>query len=351
MLGLLTCRTVVAAALIAFGCGAAMPVAAEEGFDGVLLRGGGSSFAAPLFKGWIEAFAKVQPGLAVEYDSVGSGEGMSRLVTGALDFAATDAPLPAEQAAMVEGQVLHLPLAAGLVAICYNLPGFTGELRLPRAIYTGIFDGTITRWDDPRIAGANPDLQLPQRTIAMVVRRDSSGTTFALTNHLNAIDLHWQELKLGAALRVDWPAGAMTARGNEGVAATILEAEYSIGYVEYGFAHRLGLPMAVLENRDRQFVAPAVPGGEAALAPEMAAQRTDLVRLVGDPADSSSYPIVTLTWALVHKAYSDPRKADALKAFLGWGLVEGQPVAKGLEYVTLPTALAGAAQAALDEVH
>jgi phosphate transport system substrate-binding protein len=351
MLGLLTCRAVVAAAVIASACGAAMPVVAEESFDGVLLRGGGSSFAAPLFNGWIEAFAKDQPSLAVEYDSVGSGEGMSRLVTGALDFAGTDAPLPAEQAAMVEGQVLYLPLAAGLVAICYNLPGFRGELRLPREAYAGIFDGTITKWDDARIAAANPNLQLPQRTIAVVVRRDGSGTTFAFTNHLNAIDLHWQERKLGAALRIDWPAGAMTARGNEGVAATILQAEYSIGYVEYGFAQRLDLPMAVLENRQGQFVAPAVPAGEAVLAPEMAAHRTNLVRFVSDPAGASSYPIVTLTWALVHKAYSDPRKADALKVFLGWGLVEGQPVAKGLEYVTLPTALVRAAQAALSEVH
>jgi phosphate transport system substrate-binding protein len=351
MLGLLTCRTVVAVAVLASGCGAAMPVAAEESFEGVVLRGGGSSFAAPLFKGWIEAFAKVEPGLSIEYDSIGSGEGMSRFVTGSLDFAGTDAPLPSEQAAMAEGKVLQLPLAAGLVVICYNLPGVTGELRLPREVYTGIFDGTITSWDDPRIGAANPDLQLPQRTIAMVVRRDGSGTTFAFTNHLNAIDLSWRERKLGAALRVDWPASAMTARGNEGVAATILQAEYSIGYVEYGFAQRLGLPMAVLENRDGQFVAPAVPAGEAALAPEMAAQRTDLVRFVSDPAGAGSYPIVTLTWALVHKAYSDPRKADALKAFLGWGLVEGQPVAKGLEYVTLPTALAGAAQAALDQVH
>ena len=145
MLGLRTGRAGFAAALIASTCAAAMPATADDGLAGVLLRGGGSSFAAPLFKGWVEAFAKVQPGISIEYDSVGSGEGMSRFVTGSLDFAGTDAPLPANEAAMVEGKALQLPLAAGLIAVCYNLPGVTGELRLPREIYAGIFDGMIRR--------------------------------------------------------------------------------------------------------------------------------------------------------------------------------------------------------------
>ena len=248
----------------------------------------------------------MQPELSIEYDSVGSGEGMSRFVTGSLDFAGTDAPLPPEQAALARGKVLQLPLAAGLIAICYNLPGFTGELRLPREVYAGIFDGTIRDWNDPRIADANPSLQLPARSVAIVVRRDGSGTTFAFTNHLNAIDPNWQERKLGAALRIDWPAGAMTARGNEGVAATIQQSDYSIGYVEYGFAQRLGLPMAVLENRDGQFVAPAVAAGEAAFARELDSGDTDLVQLVSDPEGRTSYPIVTLTWALVHEQLPRP---------------------------------------------
>ena len=95
------------------------------------------------------AFAKVEPGLSVDYDSIGSGEGMSRFVTGSLDFAGTDAPLSPTDAAMVEDGVLQLPLAGGMIAICYNIPGFTGELRLPRDVYAGIFDGTITAVERP----------------------------------------------------------------------------------------------------------------------------------------------------------------------------------------------------------
>lgn len=349
MAGSIVGRAAMAATFCICAFGTAAPSASQE-LDGVLLRGGGSSFAAPLLRGWIEGFAKVQPGVAVEYDSVGSGEGMSRFVTGSLDFAGTDAPLLADQAVLAPGKVLQLPLAAGLIAICYNLPGFTGELRLPREVYAGIFDGTIRDWNDPRIAAANPGLELPDRTIGVVVRRDGSGTTFAFSNHLHAIDPQWQERELGAAIRIDWPAGAMTARGNEGVAATVLQSEYSVGYVEYGFAQRLGLPMAVLENRDGQFVAPSVVAGEAAFARELQQGDPDLVQLVADPAGAASYPIVTLTWALVHETYPDPRKAQALQAFIGWGLGEGQGVAKGLDYVTLPAAMADAARVALDGI-
>lgn len=341
-------RAVTAAVVLTCALGAVVPVARGE--EGVLLRGGGSSFATPLLHGWIDGFVKVKSGVSVEYDSVGSGEGMARFVTGSLDFAGTDASLPADQAALAPGKVLQLPLAAGLVALCYNLAGFTGEQRLPREVYAGIFDGTIRSWSDPRIAAANPGLALPDQSIAMLVRRDGSGTTFAFTNHLNAIDPSWQERKLGAGIRVDWPAGAMTARGNEGVAATVMRSEYAIGYVQYGFAHRLGLPMAVLENRDGRFVTPGVAGGEAAFAGELAPGSADLVQLVGDPEGAASYPIVTLTWALVHQACPDSRKAEALKAFLAWGLDQGQAVAKELDYVTLPASMAQASRSALDGI-
>ena len=202
---------------------------------------------------------RCEPGLSVDYDSVGSGEGMARFATGSLDFAGTDAPMSPNEAALVEDGVLQLPLAGGLIAICYNVPGLAGELRLPRDVYAGIFDGAIREWNDERIAAANPGLELPERSIAVVVRRDGSGTTFAFTNHLNSIDPNWREQGHGAAIRVDWPGGAMTARGNEGVAATILQSEYSIGYVEFGFAQRLGLSMAALENKEGTFVAPNWP--------------------------------------------------------------------------------------------
>ena len=224
-----------------------------------------------------------------------------------------------------------------------------GQLRLPREVYAGIFDGTITEWNDERIAAANPDLMLPKRTIGVVVRRDASGTTFAFTNHLDAIDPKWRDQGRGAAILVDWPGRAMTARGNEGVAARILQSEYSIGYVEYGFAHRLGLSMASLENREGAFVAPDPAAGQVALH-SLQAGETDLVPLIADPAGAAAYPVVTLTWTLVNKSYADARKAEGVRAFIGWGLRDGQQATAELGYLPLPAALASAAQSALATV-
>ncbi|MFZ1429113.1 MAG: phosphate ABC transporter substrate-binding protein PstS [Geminicoccaceae bacterium] len=323
-------------------------VQAQASLDGVLLRGGGSSFAAPLFKSWIGSFHKEQPGIDVEYDSIGSGEGISRFMTGSLDFGGTDAPLSEAQVKQVEGGALQLPIAAGMIAICYNLPGVEGELRLPREVYAGIFDGTIREWNDQRIQAANPDLLLPNRSIAVVTRRDGSGTTFAFASHLQAIDPVWREQKRGVGTLVDWPGVAMSARGNEGVAARIKLAEYSVGYVEYGFARRLGLQMASLENKGGQFVRPDVAAGQAAVASGPGLGADELVPLITDPAGAASYPVVTLSWALVNQSYADRRKAAAVRAFIGWGLDAGQDSLEPLGYVRLPPALTAAARAALE---
>jgi phosphate transport system substrate-binding protein len=63
---------------------------------------------------------------------------------------------------------------------------------------------------------------------------------------------------------IDWPGNTMLARGNENVAGRIQRSEGSIGYVGYEFAHRLGLQMASLENRDENFVR---PGDQTGLGP------------------------------------------------------------------------------------
>lgn len=323
-------------------------VQAQASLDGVLLRGGGSSFAAPLFKSWIGDFRKEQPGIDVQYDSIGSGEGISRFMTGSLDFGGTDAPLSEAQIKQIEGGALQLPIAAGMIAICYNLPGVEGELRLPREVYAGIFDGTIRDWSDQRIQAANPGLLLPKRSIAVVTRRDGSGTTFAFASHLQAIDPVWREQKRGVGTLVDWSGVAMSARGNEGVAAKIKLAEYSVGYVEYGFAKRLGLQMAALENKDGQFVHPDLAAGQAAVASEPGLAAGGLVPLIADPAGAASYPVVTVSWALVNQTYTDRRKAAAIKAFIGWGLSAGQNSLEPLGYVRLPSTLITASQATLE---
>ena len=209
------------------------------------------------------------------------------------------------------------------------------------------FSGEITSWADPKIAQANPGINLPDRTIAVVARLDSSGTTFALTNNLSAVSEAWRRER-GAAMRIDWPGNAMLMRGNEGVAGRIKVTDGSIGYVEYGFASRLGLPMAVLENRAGRYVEPTLENGAQALAETLDEMPANLRMFVGDPAGESSYPIVTYSWLLLLGSYRDAARADAMRRFVRWGLTDGQKLSAALGYIALPEAVSARALAALE---
>ena len=205
-----------------------------------------------------------------------------------------------------------------------------------------------TTWSDPRIRATNPDVDLPNRNITIVARQDSSGTTFAFTNHLAAISESWRDRGPGVSNLVDW-RGAMLARGNEGVAGRIKVSADSIGYVEYHFAKRLGLPMARLQNKAGRFVDPNDQSGQAALA--SAKQMPENLRLfLPDPDGEASYPIVTYTWLLLHARYADHEKATALKKFVAWGLTDGQVYSRDLGYIPLPPEIATLSLASLDRV-
>jgi phosphate transport system substrate-binding protein len=305
----------------------------------VRLHGAGSTFVAPLMERWIKAYRGERPGVEIVYDAVGSGEGIERFIAGGVDFGASDAAMNDREIARVQPPagrgVKLIPVTAGEVVIAYNIPGLKGDLRLPRDVYTGIFLGTITHWNDARIVAANPGATLPARTIQVVARRDSSGTTYAFTNHLSAVSEAWRNGP-GTAKLVDWPGGAMIALGNEGVAQRLRITSNSIGYVEYGFARRLGLHMAMLENRAGAFVAPGAAGGKAALDAAAREIPDDLRLFLPDPPGAGAYPMVSLVWALLRDSYPDPGKADALARMLDWGLGQmGQFLAEEMGYIPL----------------
>jgi phosphate transport system substrate-binding protein len=310
------------------------------------LSAAGSSFAAPIFKRWIEVYGAEHLDLGLSYASVGSGEGIERFLAGSSDIGATDAPLRPSEAATLKGRFVQIPVTAGMIAITYNLPGVRAPLNLPRDVYADIFLGKIARWSDPRIAAANPGVDLPHKLIQVVARSDGSGTTFAFTNHLSAISADWAKGP-GVGKLVDWPGGAMVARGNEGVAQRVKITEGAIGYVEAGFAQRLHLPLAWLENRAGGLIAPNVETGQRALAGGSDAVPEDLALIITDPSGARSYPIVTYTWALLRTGYDTPEKTEAVRQLMRWALTDGQSYAEGLWYVPLP---GNVVQAALREL-
>jgi phosphate transport system substrate-binding protein len=329
-------------------CGASVEPPAQEG-DVSTIRGAGATFPEPLYQEWIRAYGKENPQPAFSYEGVGSGEGIKRFIAEQVDFGASDAAMKDHEIAQVKRTVKLVPVTAGMVVLAYNVQGVEGDLRLPRSVYVDIFLGKIWRWDHPRIAAANPTLKLPAKLIQVVARRDSSGTTYAFTNHLSAISEEWRDGP-GVGKLIDWPGGAMTGRGNEGVAQRIKISQGSIGYVEYGFAKRLGLPMAVLENQTGEFVKPGAATGQTALASAADDLPGDLRLFLPDPTSRYAYPIVSLSWLLLYGQYPEPDKAAALKRAVTWGLQEGQPIAEQMGYIPLPENIVAKASDAVTSI-
>ena len=318
-----------------------------------VLKGAGSSFASIIIKRWIAAYHGIHPDTYVKYASVGSGEGVRRFIgkdiaeDERVDFGASDSAMSDQQIAAVNHNVVLVPATAGCVVLAYNLPQFTGELKLSRKAYAGIFLGEITSWNDPLIAKSNPGVKLPDLTIVTLVRLDSSGTTFAFTKNLDAISERWRG-QFGPATLINWPGNAMRAKGNEGVSGLIENSVGSIGYVGYEFARRLGLSMATLENKDGNFVKPSEQSCAAGLA---SAEMPENLRIfVPDPRGADSYPIVTFSWILLRKSYGNPQTADAVRKLFQWSLQDGQRFAPELGYVPLPPSVVEKALPAVNSI-
>ena len=337
---------------VSLGCGV---VPAHAGTPGknvppgtIHIHGAGATFPAPLYKKWIEEYQKRRPEVMVSYDAVGSGEGVKEFMAGRVEFGASDAAMSDAQIAEVARGVQLVPAVAGSIVLAYNLEGLGGDLRLTREVYVDIFLGKIKSWDDLRIKRINPELNLPKSDIALVVRQDGSGTTFAFTNHLSAISDEWRDRGPGVGALIDWPGNAMAARGNEGVAGRIKLSWGSIGYVEYGMARRAGLSMAWLENKAGQFIEPHGGSGLATLLNTTLPE--NLRVFFPDPDGQESYPIVTYSWLLLYKQYDDAQKLGALKPFVRWCLSTGQEFNESLGFVRLPPQIIARAMEALDNI-
>ncbi len=281
---------------------------------------------------------------------MGSGEGVKRFLGEEIDFGGSDAAMTDEEIMMAKRQVKLIPATAGIVVLAYNLKGLNGTLKLPRAVYTAIFAGDIRKWDDPSIKQANPDLNLPSEDIIPVVRADGSGTTYAFTNHLSAISKDWRDRGPGVGKEVRWPAQAMHARWNEGVAGRVKITDGAIGYMEYSYAQRAGLAMAALQNKADKFIAPSATAGQATLAATQNDMPANLRMFFPDPPGDDSYPIVTYSWMLLYGSYPDQKKASALKDFVRWGITDGQKYSESLGYISLPPHIREIGLKAVDEI-
>ncbi len=298
------------------------------------LVGSGASFPAPLYTTWFKTFSRENSGVQVSYQSKGSGAGIRDFQNHVVDFGASDAAMSDEEISKVSEGVQLLPMTAGEIVLSYNLKGVK-DLKLPRDVYSKIYLGEITKWNDPAIVKANPGVSIPDEDITVVARADSSGTNYNFTHHLCAISKEF-ESKVGFGKTVDWPLdkNLVKAPKNDGVAATIMQTPGAIGYIEYGYARLAKLPMASLENKAGKFVAPGLAGGQAALA--NATLPDNMIVWVTDPEGDASYPMVTYTWMMFYKTYQDKDKMEWIHKLIDYCLFKGQAMSDKAGYIPLP---------------
>ncbi|GBQ29498.1 phosphate ABC transporter substrate-binding protein PstS [Gluconacetobacter azotocaptans] len=297
--------------------------------------GAGSSFGAPIYGAWARD-AKQATGIALNYQSIGSGAGQNQVLARTVDFGASDAPMNAER--LRAGRLMQFPTVMGAVVPVVNLPGLgAGQLRLTGPLLAALYAGDITEWNDPRIAAVNPDLTLPDIPVAPVRRADGSGTTFVFTSYLSRMSPAWKRDQ-GAATSVAWPTGE-GARGNDGVAAAVRNTEGAIGYVEYAFAARNGMSMALLRDRNGDFVAAGADGfAAAARSADWSDTTTFTVDLLDAPG-AGAWPIMSATYVLIPVDPADPARAGAVLRFFDWAFRNGDAAARALQYVPLPDAV------------
>lgn len=325
----------------------------QDEFGRAGLQGAGSTFVHPLAARWVREYrhhlaggiAHATPnagldddmiGAALDYEPVGSLAGMARLRAGAVDFALSEVPL--SSAELRRQRLVQFPIVLGGIAVAAHVPGLGGELRLSGPVLADIYGGRIQRWNDAAIRALNPQLALPDATIAVVGRSDGSGTTFTLTHYLAGQSADWRA-GLGADAQVRWPVGR-GVRGSAGMAEALRRTPHALGYLDAVQARQAGLTVVALRNAAGAFVAPsAAATAHAAQAARWDAAR-DFSEVLVDSPGAASYPIVATVFGLMRDSLRSGRQQRTL-AWFDWALIEGRLAAEQLGYVPLPMAVIG----------
>jgi len=311
----------------------------------MMINGAGATFPYPIYSKWFDDYAKVDPSVRFNYQSIGSGGGQKQILAQTVDFGASDGPMSDENLSKAPGKILHLPTVAGAVVMTYNLPG-NPALKLDGETIADIFLGKIKKWNDPKIAASNPGAKLPENEIVVVHRSDGSGTTFIFTDYVSKVSAEWKQ-KAGNNTSVNWPTG-IGGKGNEGVSGQVKQTPGAIGYVELIYAVQNKMPYAEVKNAAGQFVKPSMESVTAALG---TANIPDDFRfsMTNAPGDSA-YPIAGATWLLVYEQQKDPAKGKKLIEFLKWALTRGEGIAKDLNYAPLPDEVQQRVLKRIDEI-
>ena len=309
-------------------------IAAAQG-AGVKLNAAGATFPTPIYTKWFDVYHTAHPNVEINYQSIGSGGGIRQLQSGTVDFGASDGPMSDDQLAQSKFKILHFPTVLGAVVPTYNIAGVTGDLNFTQKALAGIYLGSITKWNDPEIAKANPGVNLSGADIVVVHRSDGSGTSYIWTDFLSKVSDDWKSKVGKANTSVNWPVG-LGGKGNEGVTGLVKQTPNSIGYIELIYAVQNKIPYGNVQNAAGKFVKADLAGVTAAAAADAKSIPDDFRVSITNAPGPTVYPISRFTWLLIPAQIQDAAKRDAIKDFLKWMLTDGQKFNEGLTYAPLP---------------
>ena len=313
------------AAVLLLSMGAVSFAHADSEIDGV-----GATFPMPIMQSWAEAYQS-QKNIKVNYLGIGSAEGIKRITARTVDFAVTDIGLT--QSELSQDDLMQFPLVAGGITPVIHLPGISsGQLRLTGSVLADIFLGKVTYWDDVAIQNLNATISLPHLAITVIHRKDGSGTSFTFTSYLAKVSPEWDQ-RFGIGSSLQWPVGE-AAVGNSGIAKTVAQTEGSIGYVEFRYAQKSNLTTINLINRDGNNVAPSLDTFMQAYK-QAHWHKASYYQSLTDLPGANSWPIVAMSYVLIHATRNEREDALQTLHFLEWIYANGALAAQEASYIPI----------------
>ncbi len=328
-----------AAAMLAAACGgtnAGSPSLSPVDVGTGSLVGAGATFPAPFYTKAFADYTAKYPQVTINYQAVGSGAGIKQFQAKTVDFGASDVPMGAADITTAGGPsaLTQIPTTLGVISIAFNIAGVS-SLNLDGTTLANIYLKHITNWNDPALAALNSGTTLPNKSITVVHRADSSGTTFHFTDYLAKVSDEWKS-KVGTAKAVSWPTG-VGGQQNQGVAQAVQSTDGSIGYVELAYVVQTGMNQAALKNANGKFVKATVDGATAAAGTNASVSPTNYS--ITNAACDACYPIAGFSWVMLYTNYSDAGKGKATVYLFKWLVTSGQSDGKDLQYAPLPSAV------------
>jgi len=369
------------------------------------IEGSGATFPWNQYKDWFTSFtdehadtagtvasldqfhaSNSTSGLVLGYSGGGSGAGVTNFYganrrTSTQMFSGNDGVLSSSERSAIAATDIGtkysvIPAITGPISMVYRIDGLktTGgakaTLRLDGNTICGIYLGTIKKWNDTAIKALNPSVaNLPNATINVVGRSDSSGTTYIFTSYLakaattaqKNCGMHSnftssteanlddavgtfaptkvQPATYFAAIRTTNGAASITGKsGNGGIAPYVKATNYSISYVESSYASKYSLSEAAVAAQSKRsgtkvYLKATTATVAAALSAAVATEdptnpSTSYVHPVY-ATGVNSYPIVGYSWLMVYQEYSSTSgvtlgQVQGMIAFLNWALTDGQ---------------------------